>query len=119
PHGKLAVLIAATGLLSSAGSVGLGRASVLTLYSAAGYPHCTPMEVFGNAPNRQPLPNSARPSLLGTGSAFRNLWCARRDSNPHDVTHCHLKAARLPIPPRALREIDLPRSGPDNSTARM
>src|SRR3954464_890763 len=29
-------------------------------------------------------------------------WCARRDSNPHDVTHCHLKAARLPIPPRAL-----------------
>src|SRR5213080_3673590 len=30
------------------------------------------------------------------------LWCARRDSNPHDFTHCHLKAARLPIPPRAL-----------------
>src|SRR4051794_34175696 len=29
-------------------------------------------------------------------------WCARRDSNPHDFTHCHLKAARLPIPPRAL-----------------
>src|SRR5262249_41091729 len=29
-------------------------------------------------------------------------WCARRDSNPHDVTHCHLKAARLPVPPRAL-----------------
>ena len=31
-------------------------------------------------------------------------WCARRDSNPHDVTHCHLKAARLPIPPRALKD---------------
>jgi hypothetical protein len=31
------------------------------------------------------------------------VWCARRDSNPHDVTHCHLKAARLPIPPRALK----------------
>jgi hypothetical protein len=30
------------------------------------------------------------------------FWCARRDSNPHDFTHCHLKAARLPIPPRAL-----------------
>jgi hypothetical protein len=30
------------------------------------------------------------------------VWCARRDSNPHDFTHCHLKAARLPIPPRAL-----------------
>src|SRR6202046_2702066 len=30
-------------------------------------------------------------------------WCARRDSNPHDFTHCHLKAARLPIPPRALK----------------
>src|SRR3954452_14022509 len=36
------------------------------------------------------------------GSAVRALWCARRDSNPHDFTHCHLKAARLPIPPRAL-----------------
>ncbi len=34
------------------------------------------------------------------------LWCARRDSNPHGVTHCHLKAARLPIPPRALRMSD-------------
>jgi hypothetical protein len=33
-------------------------------------------------------------------------WCARRDSNPHDFTHCHLKAARLPIPPRALVGID-------------
>src|ERR1700738_2150971 len=32
-------------------------------------------------------------------------WCARRDSNPHDFTHCHLKAARLPIPPRALCRI--------------
>src|SRR5205814_8580236 len=31
-----------------------------------------------------------------------DFWCARRDSNPHDFTHCHLKAARLPIPPRAL-----------------
>src|SRR5580693_3991139 len=37
---------------------------------------------------------------------MRNVgeWCARRDSNPHDFTHCHLKAARLPIPPRALKE---------------
>ena len=38
------------------------------------------------------------------GTALQNFWCARRDSNPHDFTHCHLKAARLPIPPRALRE---------------
>src|SRR5437868_4662478 len=28
-------------------------------------------------------------------------WCAREDSNLHDVTRCHLKAVRLPIPPRA------------------
>ena len=34
-------------------------------------------------------------------------WCARRDSNPHDFTHCHLKAARLPIPPRALGKTGL------------
>src|SRR5256885_16814768 len=38
-----------------------------------------------------------RPKISTAGE-----WCARRDSNPHDVTHCHLKAARLPIPPRAL-----------------
>ncbi len=35
-------------------------------------------------------------------SNYAWVWCARRDSNPHDFTHCHLKAARLPIPPRAL-----------------
>src|SRR5580692_10383167 len=40
-------------------------------------------------------------------------WCARRDSNPHDFTHCHLKAARLPIPPRALKEIGTGKAGPD------
>src|SRR5215475_4209628 len=43
--------------------------------------------------------------LVPTSSKIKWLcgaWCARRDSNPHDVTHCHLKAARLPIPPRAL-----------------
>ena len=38
----------------------------------------------------------------GTPGLHNLPWCARRDSNPHDVTHCHLKAARLPIPPRAL-----------------
>jgi hypothetical protein len=35
-------------------------------------------------------------------TSYAWVWCARRDSNPHDFTHCHLKAARLPIPPRAL-----------------
>ena len=30
-------------------------------------------------------------------------WCARKDSNLHEFLHCHLKAARLPIPPRALK----------------
>lgn len=44
--------------------------------------------------------------ILGKNLAITALklgfWCARRDSNPHDFTHCHLKAARLPIPPRAL-----------------
>jgi hypothetical protein len=39
---------------------------------------------------------------LWAGTDLLNFWCARRDSNPHDFTHCHLKAARLPIPPRAL-----------------
>lgn len=29
------------------------------------------------------------------------VWCAREDSNLHDVTHWNLKPARLPIPPRA------------------
>ena len=41
------------------------------------------------------------------------FWCARRDSNPHDFTHCHLKAARLPIPPRAQRETGTRSAGPD------
>lgn len=41
-------------------------------------------------------------SMLNVG-----LWCARRDSNPHGVTHCHLKAARLPVPPRALGDAGL------------
>jgi hypothetical protein len=43
---------------------------------------------------------------LAISASKLGLWCARRDSNPHDFTHCHLKAARLPIPPRALWEID-------------
>src|SRR6476659_3493871 len=47
-------------------------------------------------------------------------WCARRDSNPHDFTHCHLKAARLPIPPRALGwETGGLGLRPAGSTARM
>ena len=28
------------------------------------------------------------------------IWCGRRDSNPHGVTHRNLKPARLPISPR-------------------
>ena len=28
------------------------------------------------------------------------LWCGQEDSNLHGLPHCHLKAARLPIPPR-------------------
>ena len=50
-----------------------------------------------------PLRASAFVSRIGRVSPnCMILWCARRDSNPHDFTHCHLKAARLPIPPRAL-----------------
>src|SRR6202165_4163844 len=56
------------------------------------------------------------PAWAGTASS-PIFWCARRDSNPHDVTHCHLKAARLPIPPRALgrsaRDLRRTRSRPD------
>src|SRR5262245_31611801 len=40
--------------------------------------------------------------IQNDAAAVKGPWCARRDSNPHDVTHCHLKAARLPVPPRAL-----------------
>jgi hypothetical protein len=39
---------------------------------------------------------------VASANAYAWVWCARRDSNPHPVTDCHLKAARLPIPPRAL-----------------
>jgi hypothetical protein len=52
-------------------------------------PYCISQQ--GRAPERKP--NDFKANIL--------TWCARRDSNPHDFTHCHLKAARLPIPPRA------------------
>jgi hypothetical protein len=45
--------------------------------------------------------------------AYAWEWCARRDSNPHDFTHCHLKAARLPIPPRARRKTGTEIGEPD------
>ena len=50
---------------------------------------------------------AGRPAPFKTRIHVQNgiLWCARRDSNPHPVTDCHLKAARLPIPPRALVSI--------------
>ena len=42
------------------------------------------------------------------GGCFRNLpfriWCPRRDSNPHTLRHMDLNHARLPIPPRGLKE---------------
>src|SRR5712692_5160424 len=57
------------------------------------------------------------PAFGRHGRIAQFYWCARRDSNPHDVTHCHLKAARLPIPPRALgrsaRNLRRIRSRPD------
>src|SRR3954451_18490199 len=28
------------------------------------------------------------------------LWCGRRDLNPHDLRHGNLNPARLPVPPR-------------------
>src|SRR5277367_5070223 len=31
------------------------------------------------------------------------LWCERRDSNPHGVTHWNLNPARLPVPPLSPR----------------
>ena len=35
---------------------------------------------------------------------FSNRWCPRRDSNPHTLRHMDLNHARLPIPPRGLKE---------------
>jgi hypothetical protein len=32
-------------------------------------------------------------------SGLADLWCERRDSNPHGVTHWNLNPARLPVPP--------------------
>ncbi len=49
----------------------------------------------------EPFPFFVIFQILASNSSA-GLWCDRRDSNPHDFTHCHLKAARLPIPPRAL-----------------
>src|SRR6478735_4868562 len=44
---------------------------------------------------------------------LRNLpfmfWCPRRDSNPHTLRHMDLNHARLPIPPRGLGEMLLPK----------
>ena len=66
--------------------------------------HRTPIAANGNcATPTTALLLHARPSRFWAGTALQNFWCARRDSNPHDFTHCHLKAARLPIPPRALK----------------
>ena len=63
----------------------------------------------GNAPTRHKFRDRCRRLAIQAGDVNGDgpgtsevLWCARRDSNPHDFTHCHLKAARLPIPPRAL-----------------
>lgn len=67
----------------------------------------------GSLDNLMPLQETNQAGTLGNSRATSaknavismlivGLWCARRDSNPHDFTHCHLKAARLPIPPRAL-----------------
>ncbi len=36
-----------------------------------------------------------------TGQTNSSILCERGDSNPHDVTHWHLRPARLPIPPRS------------------
>jgi uncharacterized paraquat-inducible protein A len=35
---------------------------------------------------------------------FSHSWCPRRDSNPHTLRHMDLNHARLPIPPRGLKE---------------
>ena len=69
-------------------------ASVVTARQRMRRSHC---HTSGIAGITHGCPGSGR-----HGHTAQFSWCARRDSNPHDVTHCHLKAARLPIPPRAL-----------------
>jgi hypothetical protein len=46
--------------------------------------------------------------LLGSNhlAAHEEDWCGREDSNLHGFTRCHLKAVRLPIPPRPHGEED-------------
>ena len=41
-------------------------------------------------------------------SSSENFWCAWRDLNPHDRSHCILSAAWLPITPQA-HILDAPR----------
>jgi hypothetical protein len=84
-------------------------ASVVTARQRMRRSHC---HTSGIAGITHGCPGSGR-----HGHTAQFSWCARRDSNPHDVTHCHLKAARLPIPPRALgrsaRDLSPTRSRPD------
>ena len=55
-------------------------------------------------PERQSRP-SKRAVIIDLGrcrGAPVNVWCGRRDSNPHDFHHRNLNPARLPVPPRPL-----------------
>ena len=47
---------------------------------------------------------------------FSNRWCPRRDSNPHTLRHMDLNHARLPIPPRGLKEGEIIAELPRKST---
>ena len=44
------------------------------------------------------------PGYLRNRGFYFLSWCPRRDSNPHTLRHMDLNHARLPIPPRGLKE---------------
>ena len=92
--------------------IGIARGNAFEIFS---HPARVAMATDAERPLAAPRRggrDATRPELIAGPenlSDFRNkdLWCARRDSNPHGVTHCHLKAARLPVPPRALGDAGL------------
>ena len=56
----------------------------------------------GDPANRESGPGPRR--RHGPGSAL--LWCGRKDSNLHGVTHWNLNPARLPVPPRPHMQLE-------------
>jgi hypothetical protein len=57
-----------------------------------------PWMAFTRTRSRSEL-RRAPPGTASKAWSVEDVWCRRRDSNPHDFTHTPLKRACLPIPP--------------------